>query len=261
LLVDYGAAHSRDVLPKARAHAQAAVELDDSLAEAHASLGAISQHEYDWSTAERRLKRAIELRPGYATAHQWYAEVLLARGRFGEGIAAAERARQLDPTAPVVNYIVAIAFFVSRDYQRAIDQAKKTLDLDPDFTFARAYLVLAYLGSARLADASVALDEARNGSSVLETLRVQVLARRGERAAAKKLLADVERRFASSPFPRIGVAGAHLALGEDEAAFAWLERAVEAREPSVPIGRWSPLWDPVRADPRFRELNRRMNLE
>ena len=261
LLMDYGAARAAEVLPKAKAHALRAVELDDGLAEAHASLGAISQHDYDWDTAERELKRAIELRPGYATAHQWHAEVLLAKGRFPEAIAEAERARQLDPTAPVVNYVLAVTFLLSRDYGRTIEQATKTLELDPGFTFARVYLVLGYLRTRRFAEALATLDQANSNSGPLQCLRAQVLAAKGDREAAQRLLAEAEGRFKQDPFPRIALAGVHFTLGDTDGALALLEQAVEAREPSLPIGMQGANWDPIRSDPRFQKLLRRMNLQ
>src|SRR3989449_4679802 len=120
LLIDYGGASSPEALTKARAHALEALELDDSLAEAHASMGALAGHEYDWNLAERELKRAIELRPGYATAHQWYAQFLWIKGRLPDALAQAEQARHLDPTSPIVNLVVARTYMISRDYGRAI---------------------------------------------------------------------------------------------------------------------------------------------
>ena len=260
LFMDYSGARAADVLPKAKAHALKAIELDDVLAEGHASLGAISEHDYDWVTAERELGRAIELRPGYATAHQWYSEVLSAKGRLPEARAEAERARQLDPTSPVVNHILAIAFFNSRDYTRSVEQSMKTLELDPTFQPARAFLILGHLHAGRTAEAMAVLESAST-ASILQPLRVQVLAARGDRTEAQRLLAEAEGR-ATVWYPRGALAAAHLALGEKDEAFAWLEKGVEEKDSLLPMTiKSNRTWDPIRSDARFRKLLQRMNLD
>jgi serine/threonine-protein kinase len=262
LFIDYGGGRAAELLPKAKAHALKAVELNEALGEGHASLAAVSEHDYDWNTAEREIKRAIELRPGYATAHQWYAEILWAKGRLPEALAEAQRARELDPTSPAVNYVLAITYFIMHDYDRAIAQATRTLELDPGFVPARVFLVLGHVKSGRLAEAMEALDQARANTDMLKTVRAQVLLAKGDRAEAQRLVAEAEAGFAIAPFPRAGLAGAHLSLGDTEGAFSWLERGVEARDPSLPSSvKWASIWDPVRSDPRFQRLLQRMNLQ
>jgi len=259
LLVDYGGETAAESLPKAKVHALKALELDDSLAEAHASLGAVAQHEYDWSTAERELKRAIELRPGYATAHQWHAEILWIKGRLPDALVEAETARQMDPTSPIVNLVVAVTHLYGRDYDRAIEQATRTVELDPGFFAPRAYLAAAYLQSGRLAEAKSTIDQM---SGRLDFLRVELMALQGERDAARRLLADVEARPDAGFIPRVRKAAAHLAIGDKDGAFAWLERGVEERDPLLPAGvKFGPEWDPFRGEPRFRNVLRRVNLE
>jgi len=259
LLMDYGGASAAEVLPRAKAHAVEAVRLDEALAEGHASLGAISQHDYDWATAERELKRAIELKPGYATAHQWYAEILWVRGGLPEALAEAERARQLDPTSLVVNHVLAVTYLLSGDYGRTIEQATSTLELSPDFVPARAVLVVACLRTGKFDEALATLDRE---AGALPFLRVQLLVAKGDRSAARRLLADVEPRFKTDTLSWMGLAAAHLALGDIDRTFAWLEQGVEARDQRLPSAmKWDPAWSPIRADPRFQKLLRRMNLE
>jgi tetratricopeptide (TPR) repeat protein len=200
------------------------------------------------------------LRPGYATAHQWYAEVLLAKGRLPEARAEAERARQLDPASPIVNHILGVVLFSSRDYDRSVEQSMKTLELDSSFQPARAFLAISHLHAGRVADAMAVLEGAST-TSVLQPVRVQVLAARGDRTEAQRLLAEAEGR-ATAWYPRGALAAAHLALGEKEKAFAWLEKGVEGKDSLLPMTiKWSLTWDPIRSDPRFQKLLQRMKLD
>ena len=153
LLSEYSEAPPAEVIPKAKAHAFKAMELDGTLAEPHATLGLISANDYEWRTAEREYKRAIELRSGYATAHHWYALLLGSQARFPEARAEAEQALQLDPASRVINNMVGVVLLQSRDYPGAIDAFRKTLDLDEGFASAHELLACAYLGAGRQAEA------------------------------------------------------------------------------------------------------------
>ena len=259
--IDYGQARAAEVLPKARAHALKAVQLDDALAEGHASLGLLGMDDYEWGTAERELKRAIELRPGYATAHHWYALVLGWTGRLAEARAEAEQARNLEPTSLIINNLVAIMLFDSRDNEGAIAQGIKTLELNPAVDQPRIWLAMAYQQAGRFAEALATLDKAPAHSDWSQSHRAWVLAASGQWAAARQVLADVEKRFATAPFPRGPLAGAHFALGDMDGGFEWLDRAVEERDQTVFSLKISPEWDPIRADPRYHTLLKRMNLE
>src|SRR5207248_2076783 len=140
----FASARAGEALPKAKALALKSVDLDDSLAEAHASLGLVHEREYEWKAAEREYRRAIELRPGYATAHQWYAGLLRTLARRAEEHAEMERARQLDPTSVIINSNIAAMYYNDRDYERAVVQATKTLELDPGSNLPVLPLVMAY---------------------------------------------------------------------------------------------------------------------
>jgi TolB-like protein/Tfp pilus assembly protein PilF len=258
LSVDYARARTAEVLPKARAHARKAAELDDSLAEAHTSLGMVSEHDYDWSGAEREYKRAIELKPGYATAHHWYFLLLDYTGHFAEAREEAERARQLDPTSAIINGALVGLFLNSREYDRAIEQALKGIELNPNFDLARVWLAVSYRYAGKISDALAALDQVR--ALPTGALRVQLLEAAGDRVAAQQLLAEVEKRFPTE-VPRGSLALAHLALGDVDGAFLWLERGVEERDQTVLGLKVSPHWDPIRADPRYHTLLKRMKLE
>ena len=259
--IQYGGADSAEALPKAKAHALKALELDDRLAEAHASLGIVSRDYYDHDASVRELKRAIELRPGYATAHHWYALTLLGLRRLADSRTEAEQARRLDPASASINTVTGIVSFNSRDYERAIEQLTKALELDPNFDVARLWLVYSYLQSGAVAKALAAVDAAKRPSNALSGARAHVLAAAGDALGAQRLLADVEKRFAAEPLPRGVLAAAHLALGDEAGAFAWLEKAVETRDQSLIGVQVNPIWDHIRPDPRFHSLLRRMNLE
>ena len=261
LSIDYGGGRAADALPKAKVHALKALELDDTLGEAHVSLASIIEHDYDWTASEREFKRAIELKPGYATGHHWYALQLAARGRMGDAMAEAERALELDPTSLVVNTVVALVFYHQREYDRAIEQALRTLELDRTWAPARLWLVFSYEQRGRLADALGVLDQANNPSNMLAGVRAELLALSGDREGARRLLATVESRFAAEPIPRSIFARIHLALGDTDAVFAWLEKAVEERDQSSRSLKTSPQWDSIRSEPRFQALLARMNLQ
>src|SRR2546422_925273 len=252
-------ARTAEVLPKARAHARKAAELDDSLAEAHTSLGMVSEHDYDWSGAEREYKRAIELKPGYATAHHWYFLLLQFTGHLAEAREEAERARQLDPTSAIINGALVGLFLDNREYDRAIEQALKGLELNPNFELARVWLAVSYRYAGKVSDALAALEQVR--ALPTGALRAQLLALAGDRVAAQQLLADVEKRFPTEPVPRGSLALAHLALGDKDGAFLWLQKGVEERDQTVLGLKVSPQWDPIRSDPRYHTLLKRMKLE
>ena len=141
-------------MPKAKAAALKALTLDDSLAEAHASLALVAEnYDYDWQTAEKEFRRAIQLNPDYATAHQWYAECLAWQGRFDEALAESERARQLDPMSLIIATDRGAILYYARQYDRAINQLRAVLDMDPGFNNARSFMVAAYVQQKKFAEA------------------------------------------------------------------------------------------------------------
>jgi Tfp pilus assembly protein PilF len=145
MLGDYAFVLPHDSYPKAKAAAIKALEIDEHLAEAHNSLALVKLY-YDWDfpAAEREFKRALELNPNYATAHQWYGEYLMVTGRFDESLAEMRRAQELDPLSPIINTAVGYAFWHARRYDQAIEQLRKTLEMEPNFLPALSYLGMAY---------------------------------------------------------------------------------------------------------------------
>ena len=155
-----------------------------------------------------------------------------------------------------------MSFYANREYDRAIDQRRKTVELDPTRPLSRVLLAISYLRSGAVREATAALDKVVGPSTELSAMRARVLAAAGDRAASQRLLADLEKRFDTERTSPGMLAGAHLALGDKDATFAWIGRGVEERDQWVRYGlKTDPDWDPIRSDTRYHALLRRMHLE
>jgi TolB-like protein/Tfp pilus assembly protein PilF len=254
---------SKETLSQAKRAALKAVELDDTLAEAHASLAFIAEtHEWDWLTAEREYKRALDLNPGYAVGHNWYAGYLMYLGRFDEGIAEAKRARELDPLSLAINNALGGRLLLAGRDNEAIEQIQRTLDMDPNFAPAHSRLGWAYLRNGTYEQAISEFQKAIALSDSPDFLidLGYAYAVAGNRDQAQKILAQLKRKrergFASSS----ALAIVYGALDEKDEAFAWLQKSYEERDPQLTYLKVGPRFDPLRKDPRFRELLRRMNF-
>jgi serine/threonine-protein kinase len=255
---------AREYMPKAKEAALKALALDDNLAEAHASLGQITDYyDYDFVTAERELRRAIELNPNYAPAHQWLAEHLSPLKRFDEAIAEIQRALELDPLSLIMNRIYGDVLVDARRYDEAIAQYKKTLDLDPNFPTAHYFLGRAYEFKG-MYDEAVAEYTKSQGISIIPPEKIQqlkdVYAKSGWRAYLQMsidlLIPDSQRTL----FPPFAIATFYARLGNNDEAMKWLEKGYEERDFRITLISVSPEFDGLRSDPRFRELIRRMGL-
>jgi TolB-like protein/Tfp pilus assembly protein PilF len=260
LLGEYTGARTADILSQAKPHAYRALELDGKLAEAHASLGLISLYDYDWVTGEREFKRAIELRSGYATAHHWYAILLVSLGRFKEAQAEAERALELDPASAIVNNMLGVVFYESRDYDNAIAAFRKTLEMKPDFPLSRELLASVYAAAGRKAEALAELDRVKASTVEHAGMRAWILAQAGETDAARALMRDVEQNPELKAHPA-ALGALHGMLGDADRAFALLDQGLAERDFMLRDVKVSPLWDPLRKDPRFGKLLQQMHLD
>lgn len=259
----YSAAAPLDAMPKAKAAALRAIELDDSLAETHVALG-IYYSDFAWNqpAAEKEFRRAIELNPNYATAHQQYGiECLAAVGRFDEAIAEGKRAEELDPTSPIIGADLGRSLIRAGRYDEAIAQLNRVLALDPNFWMTYWCLGMAYQGKGQYAEAVAANRKGMtlNRSEWLKADLIQSLIKRGERQEAVKLLnelqAESERRYVSGS----ALAVAYGSLGEKDKAFAYLNKDVDERASRPAV--FDPVWDDLREDPRFAELVSRVEKE
>ena len=260
LLGSYNHMARKEAHIKAKAAADKALELDETLAEAHASRGQILRSERDWQGEEQEYLRAIALNPSYPTAHQWYATLLAALERSDEALREIRRAEELDPLSHAIAVTVAQILFLARDYDGAIEQLKKTLELEPDFASAHAWLGIVYAEQGAYEEVIRSVHRATELNPDNPNVRVglaYMYARTGERA---KALETMERAVEQGGASWIGVV--YGALGETERAFEFLESAVQSEES------WSlllylkvfPWYAPLRSDPRFQVLLRRMRF-
>lgn len=246
---------------KAKAGARRALELDETLGEAHASLGLYAMNnDWDWAEAEKEFKRAIELNPNYATAHQWYGEFLVYMGRFDEAIREIERAHELDPLSLIISTDVAKVYGMARRYDEAIAQYKRTLDVDPDFAEARALLALTYSMKGQHAEAAAELlkvKDLENNPPYLSWL-VYAYGQAGRMDEARRVLKRVKDLSKQTYVSPLWMAFAHLGLGEKDQAFAWFEKVFAERSSGGGVTlKVNPFFDSLRPDPRFQDLMRR----
>jgi serine/threonine protein kinase/Flp pilus assembly protein TadD len=266
LLLAYAAEVTSPVeaVPKARAAALKALTLDETLAEAHAALGAIRFfYDWDWSGAEMEFNRAIELKPGYATAHHWYGLYLEWMGRITEATAELQRAQQLDPLSLIISVNVSSAYYVAGDHKGAVEQLRKTLELDPSFWVAywnmgEALIALRQYSEA-IADLQKAVELSAGNTGALAVLGY-AYAVAGERGKAEHVLQELTNLTKHRYISPMDIAYVEIGLGNKDQAFAWMEKAYQERSRSLVALKVDPLLDPLRSDPRFQNLLRRMHL-
>jgi serine/threonine-protein kinase len=257
----------RVAMPKAKEYALKALEIDPTLAEAYTSLGAVRfLADWDWAEAERDFRRALEINPGDVEAHRMYSAYLSAMGRAEEALAEIRRAQELDPlsvAAQLTRVTIGWTFYYARRYDEAIEQCGKILDLEPDSVGARDCLGLSYLAKKMyekaIAECQRAVDLSGNDlNRAVGLARAHALA--GNKAAARKALNELRARAKRSYVPPSLFAQIHLSLGERKQGLAWLETAYADRDGYLTRLKVEPAFDPVRSDPAFQDLLRRLNL-
>ncbi|HEX5889578.1 MAG TPA: protein kinase [Pyrinomonadaceae bacterium] len=263
LLTAYTAEQSDVVMPKAKAAALKALELDGRLAEAHASLGQIAAYyDYDFPTAEREYRRALELNPNYATAHQWLAEHLASMKRFDESLAEIRRALELDPLSIIINRIYADILVDARRFDEAIEQFHKTIELDPNFATAHFFLGRAYEAQGMY---DKAVNE-YNKSAALTGFPPDQLAKMNDAFATAgwrgfvRAVLDYALNDKNTKTPPFVMAGYYTRLGQKEEAIAWLQKGYEQRDFRMTMLSVDFGFDSIRSDPRFVDLVRKIGL-
>jgi TolB-like protein/DNA-binding winged helix-turn-helix (wHTH) protein/Tfp pilus assembly protein PilF len=258
----YGVMASREALPAAKAAAIKALELDSGLGEAHTSLGfALSGFDWDWAAAEKEFRRAIDLSPGYATAHHWYAWHLSLMGRHGEAIAEMRKARSLDPLSLIINADLAEILLIAHFYDESLQQSRRTIDIDPAFALAHNQLAEAYLQKHMRDDAIAEFQKAARlseGSPICTANLARAYAAAGRSAEAGQLLTALKQRANPAYSNATEIAMVYAALGDKAQAMTWLERGYDERfNPGVLL---RPGFDSLRTDPGFQAMVRRVGL-
>jgi Flp pilus assembly protein TadD len=259
---EYGVLPPREAFPKAKAAAAKALSLNNTLGEAHTSLAfVLDLFDWDWKSAEREYRQAVELSPSYATAHQWYAWHLIVLGRNSEAVTEMRRAEVLDPLSLIISADMADILLIARLYDESIQQSRKAIEMDPHFAVAHYQLGQAFAQKHMYNDAIAELRKAigfSGGNKTFMSNLAYAYAISGRRNEAVGILKDLKNPLNNGFSHASEIAVVYVGLDEKDQAMTWLEKAYEERfNPSVLL---RPSFDPLRSDPRFQELLRRIGL-
>jgi serine/threonine protein kinase/Flp pilus assembly protein TadD len=268
VLPEYGEYRISETLPKARAAVSRAMDIDDTLAEAHTSLGYIKELEWDFPGAESEYRRALELNPNYPTGHQWYSGLLEKLGRLDESLVEMKRAQKLDPLSPIIGVNLASIYSDRKEVDRALEQCRKTIELDPNFGQGWWMLGVCLEQKGTFKEAAVALERANRlyGSSpyALGDLG-HAYALSGDKAKATEVLSTLKGFLKRGYTVNFEIALVDLGLGDKEKALEWLEKACDDPDEKTDV-KFSQFivdfrWDSLRSDPRFKTLLKKMHLQ
>jgi serine/threonine protein kinase/tetratricopeptide (TPR) repeat protein len=257
----WGYLPSTEAMPKARSLAKKALEIDEFLAEAHTSLAFVTFYfDYDWAASEAGFKRAIELNPGYATAHQWYAAYFLIMNRNEEGIRELKLAKNLDPLSLQINADLGSHLIDAGRLDEGLEQLRKTLEMNPQFSQAHMYIGRAYMEKEEYEKAITALKKASRIPWAVGVLGYSY-AKSGEKDKAMRILQELKEQSKEKHIGSPPLAYVYLGLGEIDKAIEWFEKSYNERDPIMPfINAVVPEKDEIRSDPRFKALLKKMNL-
>jgi TolB-like protein/DNA-binding winged helix-turn-helix (wHTH) protein/Tfp pilus assembly protein PilF len=254
-----------EAMPEAKAAAQKALQLDDGLAEAHASFAFINTvYDWNWTLAEKEFKRAIEISPNYAGAHEWYAEFLAARGREREALEEMKRARDADPLLVLMHAGVAEALYYSRRYDDVISQCQQTLELDPDYPLAHFHLGRAYMAKSMYPEAIAEYQKAQ--ASLGETPAIVMAigyanAKAGNVAAARKALEELRVQSKRRYVPALYFGAIYTGLGDPDMGMSWIEKAYQERSDYLIYLNVDPMADALRSSPRFHAILQKIGID
>ena len=263
LLPYYSSAPSNEVLPQAKAYAERALEIDDSMGEAHTSLGYVNRLLWNWNEAEKGLKRGVELNPNYATAHKFYGNLINDLGRRDESLAAYKRGQELEPLSLIISANLAEVYLQKGDLDAAAEQCQRAIDLDPNWYYIRLILALVYLkqgrGGEALAEAEKSVELSKRQSAPLGVLGY-IYGRTGRRSEAATVAEELRERYAKGQANGYDIARVYIGLDENDQAFNWLEKDFQSRNATMPSFLYMPPLDSLRDDLRFKDLARRIGL-
>jgi tetratricopeptide (TPR) repeat protein len=266
LLTGYSAAPAAEYMPKARTAALRALQIDNNLPEAHVALALIlASYDWDWEASEKEYRRGIELNPNYATAHHWFAELLMWLGRFDEALRESEMARRLDPLSLIIATDRAAIFYNARRYDEAIQGFRAVQEMDPKSP--RVHMVVyAYVERGRFEDALADLDVwirdfgDTDAGWILAT-QAYVYGRSGQPGKARAALRKLEQEAKKRRLNPGALIWGNLAVGDKDVALGWLEKAYAQHSSVLAALKVEPAYDPLRGDARFQELLRRVGLD
>jgi TolB-like protein/Tfp pilus assembly protein PilF len=249
--------------PKARAAASRALEIDPMLAEAYASLAFINcWYEWNWTASEENHLKAIELKPNYPTAHHWYGELLTTMGRFEEAYVELQMAQELDPLSLAINVDLAASFYYARDFKRSERQLLNLLELNASFVRAHVILGKVYVQQGEFARGIEILQKAVELSGedpVTLSALAHAVALIGKTREAQKLVDDLHTTAKQRYVSAYHIAEVYLGLGNKDLAYQWLDQAYENRDVELVWLKVSPVFESLRCEPRFTDLNRAVN--
>jgi tetratricopeptide (TPR) repeat protein len=254
----WGYVTPKDAYSKGKMAASRALELDEKLAEAHASLGRIQIGLWEWLEARNEFERALELNPNYATAHYWYSYYYDAMGRLDDAAREMKRAMELDPLSVNINAEMGRALIYQHQYDAAIAQERKTLEMDANFVLAHELLAAAYLFKGSYTDA---ITEAQQPGEWQEFVLARAYVKRSETGKAQKVVVDLKELSNKQYVSAQRMAQAYVGLDDKERAFKWLEKAYEEHSMRPDFMRVDPTYDNLRSDPRFRDLMSRTGVQ
>jgi TolB-like protein/DNA-binding winged helix-turn-helix (wHTH) protein/Flp pilus assembly protein TadD len=261
---DVGGQGPIEVEPKAKAAALKALELDNSLADAHNSIAYVKlTYDWDWTGAEAEFRRSIALNPGYAHGHHWYAHLLLSSGRGEEAMAEVNRALELDPVSPIINLHLGWHYLYTRQYDQALSQLDKTLELDPDYALAHWYRGLAFEQKKMYPEALHEMGRAKDllpGNLAVQSDIGHVYAVSGDKGNAEKVIAGLKEESARRYVNQYEIALIYIGLGQNNQAFKSLERAFREHSDMLVYLKVDPRLDPIRSDSRFADLMHRVGI-
>jgi len=261
---DVGGHPPSEVQPKAKAAALKALELDSSLSDAHNSLAFVKlNYDWDWPGAEAEFKRSLELNPGYAHGHHWYAHLLLSSGRREEALAESNRALELDPLSPILVVHLGWHYLYTRQNDRALDQLAKALELDPSYALAHWYRGLAYEQKKMYSEALREMAKAKEllpGNPAVQADIGHVYAVSGNKSEAERVIAELREESTHRYVNLYELALIYVGLGQRDQAFNWLQKAYQERSDQLVYLKVDPRLDPVRSDSRFADLVRRVGI-
>ena len=262
LLEQYAGTPASENLPHAKAAAERALQIDDSLAEAHASLASYHYQSWEWEEAEKEFKRAISLNPNYPTARHWYQLYLRTRGRMGEALAEIKRAQELDPLSPILFVNTAFVYFMNGDIDSCMEQAQRLVELDPHFSLAYEPLGRAYIGQRKYTEAIAAFqqDVASDRTAYALSYLGYAYAVAGRHSEALALLKELQEKYRRRECLGQYMAMVYAGLGDKDQAFAWIEKDFQARSGFMDSVVTDPFFDSLHGDPRYDDLLRRIGL-